>query len=309
MKTSFVCACLSILSFTACATPPESKMTIKVIDEETFLPLTNCTVKTRYLVKENWNEPDEYDEMAAAPNSEGLCTFASIDCISDFGGGVVADGYYRASFFLPSTGLNRILNRWEPWDPTIEVKMRKIKNPVPMVTKWVSALKIPKWDEPIGFDFEKSAWVAPYGKGGCSDFFVTMYRRFNNSNDYEVRASISFPNKGDGIQFYTIPQEIQDSSYVFPYLAPESGYNKELILSRKCEGAKDETNFDPKKSQYVFRVRTKLDQEGKVISACYGRMDRRIEISWGEVIDFEYHFNLDSFSRSLEYNGVNLLKK
>jgi hypothetical protein len=284
-------------------------MTIKVVDEETLRPLTNCTVKTRYLVKDHWNEPDEYNEMEAAPNEEGFCTFSGVDCISDFGGGVIADGYYRAGFSEPSTGLNRILNRWEPWNPTIEVKMRKIKKPMPMATKWVKSLKIKIWDTPIGFDLEKADWVAPHGKGESIDFFVTMHRRFVNSSDYDAVGKITFPNDGDGIQLYRIPDDFKSSSYTFPYEAPTDSYSHELTLERHATLRETKISFNPDTDMYLCRVRTQKDKDGNIVSACYGRVDRRIEIGWGEVFDFEYHFNPVPNERSLEYNGVNLLKK
>ncbi len=288
---------------------PQAKMTVKVIDSETGKPVSNATVRTRFLVKSHWNEADEYLEQKQQLKEKGFCILQGEDDSFGHGGGVTGNGYYKSSFKVPYTGKNKVLNRWEPWNPMIEVKMRKIKNPVPMVHKKIKSLDISVWDKPIGFDLEKGDWVAPHGKGICSDFFVSMYRRFKNPSDFDAVAKITFFNNEDGVQLYKIPKDFQLSNYKFPYKAPRQNYQKELVLERHATAVTTKTSFDPATDMYLFRVRTQKDASGKIISACYGRIDQRIEIGWGDVLDFEYHFNPVPNECSLEYNGENLLKK
>lgn len=292
-----------------CASSPSAKVTLDVVDQKTGLALSNASARTSFLLNSSWSQPEQYQEVEEVTDGIGKCTLTGNDLDHYFNVRVFADGYYESQVRVESTKINRVLNRWEPWNPTIEVKMRPKKNPVPMIVKRIESLKIPAWDQPVGFDLEKADWVEPHGKGTQADFFVNMHRRFEHSSDYDAIARITFPNDGDGIQLYEIPEEFKNSSYQFPYEAPMEGFQDILVLERHATLRKTECSFNPDKDMYMFRVRTKMDEQGKLVSACYGRVDRRIEIGWGEVFDFEYHFNPVLNERSLEWNGENLLKK
>jgi len=292
-----------------CASLPSAKVTLNVVDQSTGLSLSNATAKTTFLLKSSWNDPDKYQEVEEITDDFGKCTLTGNDLDHYFNVRIFSEGYYESQFRVEATKVNRILNRWEPWNPTIEVKMRPKKNPVPMIQKRIESLKIPAWDQPLGFDLELGDWIDPHGKGKQADFFVNMYRRFEHSSDYDAVATITFPNAGDGILLYTTPEEFQGSSYQFPYEAPMEGYQDTLVLERHATLHATDCSFNPDTDLYIFRVRTKKDNEGKIVSACYGRIDRRIEIGWGEVFDFEYHFNPVANERSLEWNGENLLQQ
>ena len=70
-------------------------------------------------------------------------------------------GYYFRSKFRPYV----VDGKWQPWNPTNTVILKRIKNPIPMYVKNVQ-MKIPIENDPIGFDLEKGDWVSPYGGGG-----------------------------------------------------------------------------------------------------------------------------------------------
>jgi hypothetical protein len=311
MKT-FICLLMGMLiSGCALAEPASLKYTVRVLDSETGTPVTNAIVQSFFEHQyDPWgNKPNIIKQEKVLVDENGEAVFSGKDLNGGVGGNAAAEGYYDGRSGRASERKNIALNRWEPWNPTVEVKLRKIKNPVLMVVKRVESLKIPAWDEPLGFDLEKGDWVAPYGKGKQADFFVNVYRRFEHSGDYDAVATITFPNDGDGIQLYTMPEEFRTSSYNFPYIVPVDGYQDKLVLERHATLRETKCSFNPEKDMYIFRVRTKKDKDENIVSACYGRVDRRIEIGWGEVFDFEYHFNPDPFSRSLEYKRENLLEK
>lgn len=302
---------ISILSvnLTACATPPAAKMTVKVLDEETSAPMSNCFVRTRFLVKSHWNDPDEYDEQKCISDADGICVFRGIDDSFGYGGGVLSSNYYSSSFKMPYTGVNRILNRWEPWNPTIEVKMRKIKKPVPMIHRSVRIKRIPELNKQVGFDLEISDWVAPYGKGIVSDFIFNATWFFQEpQRGSDGRYALSFSNETDGIQTYHFAKETS-SIFKWPYKAPVSGYQPILKkhISWPANGGERETNYDDA-NNYIFRVRSKKLSDGSIVGT-YGIIQREIEVGPKGSLQFEYWFNPDSSSRSLEYNGENLLKK
>lgn len=40
------------------------------------------------------------------------------------------EGYYPSGDGVPIETVNDVLNRWEPWNPTITITLKKIRNPV-----------------------------------------------------------------------------------------------------------------------------------------------------------------------------------
>lgn len=279
---------------------PQAKMTVKVIDSGTGVPLTNATVQTRFLVKQHWDKADEYVDQQCSPNADGSCVLSNKDTSFGHGGGVIVAGYYKSSFNVPYTGINKILNRWEPWNPTIEVKMRQIKSPVRMMYQRVFRKKVPIKKGKIGFDLQEADWVAPYGQGKVPDliFILTPVTEPKQGLEY----SITFTNPTDGIQEYTSSEDV-NSAYIFPYEAPTNGYVSLLtkyrllkypvLPSRPANNLKDNIN-------YIFRVRTKVDKDGNIIEANYGRIQGEVVLSDTPLIDMQYWFNPDPHSRSLE---------
>ncbi|QBG49017.1 hypothetical protein EGM51_17015 [Verrucomicrobia bacterium S94] len=59
---------------------------------------------------------------------------------------------------------------------------------------------------------------------------------------------------------------------------------------------------------YIFRVRTQVDDEGNITSACYGKISGPFGLGWADWVNWVYWFNPVPNERSLEWNGVNLLK-
>lgn len=305
-KLTMTMFCGIAASLTACATPPTVKMTLHIRDAETGGSLSNVEVKTQFRPDTNKRLITEIKQT----DTNGVCVVEGpIDYIS-IACGIKKEGYYKPQVQLNFTGRNRLLNRWEPWNPTIEVKLRKKKTPGPMVHRERSKnpLKVPVYDQPIGYDLEEDAFVKPHGKGSRSDLFFEFKRDFKNSQNYDVSCKISFPNEHDGIQECFFPKK----QFVFqwPYLAPTNNYKPELVWHSMRSNAKPVVhNFDEKQVNYIFRIRTQVDEKGNVVSACYGKIEGPFGLGWADWVNWVYWFNLDPNERSLEYSGENLLKK
>ena len=161
--------------------------------------------------------------------------------------------------------------RWEPWNPTVELVLRPIVNPVPMYARKVET-RISKSAQRYGYDLIVSDWVAPDGKGQTADIFFELTGYANNVKDYDSTLTVSFANPLDGIQPF-VP--IKGSSFRSPREAPLDGYQDKLELRRVRKPGQlspawiDDTQID---TNYIFRVRTVLDEYGKIKSALYGKI-------------------------------------
>ena len=94
-------------------------------------------------------------------------------CVGDLHFSIEEDGYYKTSFvyWFFKAWYDCIKDKhWAPWNPTIEVVLKRKVNPVAMCVKSDrEGITPPVKNEYIGFDLEKGDWVKPHGKGNHAD--------------------------------------------------------------------------------------------------------------------------------------------
>jgi len=113
---------------------------------------------------------------------------------------------------------------------------------------------------------------------------------------------ITFKNKEDGIK-EVIRSKSDNSGYTLTKTAPENGYVNEMeffnsLKTRKKRGIKENQNF-------IFRVRTGTDDNGKVNEAKYGKIHGQIRGGFKgptkATVMFTYYFNPDG-TRNIEFD-------
>lgn len=188
----------------------------------------------------------------------------------------------------------------------LTVVLKRILNPVPMVQRTVET-HLPRLDEPVGFDLAEGDWVAPDGAGKVADVLMTGTMRYVSRKDHEIRVLVAFPNAADGVrEFRAIkPDDLRLASDLMPpQQAPTEGYGRELELWQSCEPNGWLREHDESDRSYLFRIRTKVDEEGRVVEAKHGWTYGEIAVDsedgkriWMRI---RYYFNPDPRSRSLE---------
>ena len=157
------------------------QVTFRVIDTE-GVPVTNALIKHCF---HNNRTPDKERLVEKYTGTNGCVVFEG-----ETSGGltyrVQKDGYYQSEGvykewqekWMPPDSPNIKKGRWQPWNPTFDMVLKKIKNPIPMYVKSLS-VGVPEFGKLLGFDLEKGDWVAPYGKGNSSDllFYPELARR------------------------------------------------------------------------------------------------------------------------------------
>lgn len=191
--------------------------------------------------------------------------------------------------------------RYEPWDPTFDLLLKKIGKPIPMYAKSVN-LRMPVFEQPVGFDLTTGDWVGPYGKGINADILFTGHfdKYTNGESDYML--TVSFPKTGDGIQEFTVPDAEKGSSLRSPHKAPTDGYQSHWV---QFDNRKPKTPIKTNRNlnrNYFFRVRTVMDERGNIVSAHYGKI-------YGDFMQFSYYLNPTPNDRNVEFDPKqNLLK-
>lgn len=238
--------------------------------------------------------------------------------------GASKEGYYRSftkyNFNYNESGMIGF-RKWQPWNPTVEVVLKKKIKPIPLyaVKQGIDneqSLAIPGLNEFFGYDLIARDWVVPYGQGTHKDFLFKLdvskvdpkKGRYGESF-FDVAFTLKFSNPGDGI--LSVMDKPNDGSELrLPHHAPVSGYQAERVW-RYASTNKDNINPFPEDQNYFFRVRTEMDDKGNVTSALYGKIHGNIHFGISkrnaqneleDHIAFIYYLNPKSNDTNLEYD-------
>lgn len=216
-------------------------------------------------------------------------------------GDITKNGYYESgiahSFYVTRFGI------WQPFGKELIVVMRPIINPVPMYAI-DKAMKFPAFGSEVGFDLMKADWVIPHGQGTHPDFIFKVERRYDNTDNYDVVMNLTFSNPFDGIQV-VLDDGGGDfnvgSNFRLPRMAPEAGYQPKL--QRRLTGGSYgsyQDGFNDSKN-FIFRVRSEVDEDGKLKRAMYGKISGDLNVYTSGAISMDYYLNPD-YTRNLEFD-------
>jgi hypothetical protein len=161
---------------------------------------------------------------------------------------------------------------------------------------------VPDLDKPIGFDLMVGDWVGPYGKGINADIFFTGHFDKHDNSESDFALTVSFPNPADGLQEFTVPDAEKGSGLHSSHEAPADGYQSQWVqFDNRKSKTPIKTNRDPHRN-YYFRVRTKVDDRGNIVSTHYGKI-------YGDFMQFSYYLNPTPNDRNVEFDpSKNLIK-
>ena len=253
-------------------------------------------------------KPDSGHERRTA-DLHGIALFEGRTKFPRFVYGARCEGFYPSQGF-ESQHTRQDAGRWERWGLTIPVVLRAIRNPVPMYARVVQG-SLPAKEIWVGYDLERGQWVTPYGQGQRSDFEFRYEGSVESNKNYDGRLALRFPGPGNGILAHEQDPSMR-SEFRMPYEAPEEGYVntwawRNACITEKKPGAVSkyiDESFVGR--NFIFRVRSVLDEHGKVIRASYGTIrgpfifDPRGDNANGHV-KFTYYFNPDQ-TRNLEFD-------
>ncbi len=204
-----------LINLTACSAP-KAKFVVEVLNSETELPIEEAEVKFRYTEVRakpagmGWGNLSKTNSTIKVTDQSGYVTDEGrISWMKQMGISISKGGYYSSGIGKDgakkknSMTKNKLLNRWEPWPCELTIKLRPIKDPVPMYVKSIET-SIPEKNKPIGFDLEVGDWVSPYGKGKVRDFIIKIKEGEEGKKIKLDTFDIAFSNKLDGIQEFKV---------------------------------------------------------------------------------------------------------
>ena len=149
------------------------------------------------------------------------------------------------------------------------------------VRRLYSYLNIPEQGKWLGYDFEQYDWLPPHGEGKIADVEVYFYSEFYEDNWRRDFLKLRFPYPEAGAY---VMQKDNSSALKSVYHADKSqAYQQELsfygpverninYLFREFRDGESERRIISKDEYLIFRTRTKVDKDGNLVEARYGKI-------------------------------------
>lgn len=312
--------CAVILSFSAVLVgAQEGRVTVRVLDYDTGVPITNAQVSAGFdtNIKPGWGwGSGKPNRVTGLTDTNGISVLDGKGDGGSVGIAVVnTAGYYGSSGYqVLFTNVAGVVNKkWQPWNPTVEIRLKRIGNPIPMYAKRVWNVSLPEIGKPLGFDLMIGDWIAPHGRGLKADWSIafltnpeSVYTNWYGTSprvhpvlDYGI--NISFPNEKAGVVPVIIPQRGGGSALRLSREAPESAY---MPVIQKCivEDQRGLHSDICENQNYYFRVRTKMDDKGNITSALYGKIHGDFQFDHRGRVTFTYYLNPTPNDRNVEFD-------
>ena len=161
--------------------------------------------------------------------------------------------------------------KWLPYGAVETVQLRRIYNQVPLKSfGFGSGKTVPATNTWIGVDMAYGDFIKPYGKGDRADFEVMV--EWDGCPPIECKlctANIRFNEQLSGGYYAT---NVRESKYPYVYRADvKESYNLRQVKV-VCRGKSRQDEVCPLGNGAVLVTRTRcvLDENAKLLSACYG---------------------------------------
>lgn len=273
---------------------------ILVVDDENN-PVQDATVKTtRYeLISDAPIPAAKPQKVNAATDRNGVASISFSSAQTPGGVAITKDGYYPTTASVdwkfpegfwdsPTSHLGKTAKT------EIKAILKPVKTPIPMVVHSSTGFPLQEIGEEYAFDLEIGELLPPHGNGKHPDILAKLegQRTDNGPNqdeDVNFQVTIRFSNPLDGLhEFEGQPKDgARGSALVSDYLAPVDHYNSP-IRRRSVLGKYliPEQNWNYirnlEKQAYYFRIRSRTDESGKIISANYGKIYGPIQLIAGK---------------------------
>jgi hypothetical protein len=273
---------------TACG----KELKIEVYNED-GTPVSNADVKVDYV------DGGSLKTVEGKTNQNGIFISQGEEVTHRVELFVTKDGYYPSKF--RHRYANALSNKAEG---LFKLTLRKKGVPAPMYAKRVDMI-FPTVGNEYGFDLEKGDWVQPHGQGKKNDIFFLVEKKVTDRFNRQSRLKVRFGSDHDGI---LIDESLVSGSvYQQEKMAdPEAVFGQEIEIHRVRSSNK--MNYPAPKHNYVFRARSKMNKQGDLMSANYGRILGGIYLATGYTqedgcaVRFTYFYNPKSNDFNLEFD-------
>ena len=320
-----------------------ARFRVQIIDEFDGAPLNGMKIVGSFTERyPRWKDAVVDNDFRGPTDKMGQYSAAGKTNVGEAGFRVRGnEGYYdspwiRIPYDAKQGSSSFPVQWWQPDDLVVTVSIQRVEHPIPLFVKRVELRDnkngIGGFDgtnSVLRFDLKKGEWLPPYGNGEVADVCIKSQVRLTGTE----RRFLPQEGKWGESQFYDLfnKVELKDCDYLLPSVAKKNagirirlaeensvGRSVNLMVGKRkkiapnkdwyCERFNDR---DPNRC-YTFRIRSRRNDEGKLVEAYYGKIYGDFEFEGDDKkgligVKFLYYLNPTSLDRNLEWDMKNNL--
>lgn len=189
---------------------------------------------------------------------------------------VFKEGYYRSREeinYLAMPELPVKDGKWQPYGEGRKIVLKRILNPHPMLGPVrPPQRKITIFDEWLGFDLERCDFLPPMGVGKEKDVLIRFRSQDVSRNDWLIAMDVSFTNHPYAGAYRLKKDTMSEMCSVYQ-ADTNAVYETEFSFRVSRVNGASPCEVKLQSDEYlVFRTRTNVDKEGRLLSARYGKL-------------------------------------
>ena len=256
----------------------EACFSLRVIDDF-GQPVAGANVYT--LLDMNFREKANFVDGCTSTNGELRIAGKTTGNEIEFK--ISKNGYYSSSLsmsLITRPGKEKVRDgKWQPWEETIVMRLRKVHNPILQGDQLMS-LRAPATNSWIGLDLKLADWVKPFGKGEISNVELNvLWDGLPPDKSKLCIYNMRVCGRNNGLYW---GDKISESEYAEAFAADIQRVfvttNFVYEYYRKSWATPKEDFWD--NHEAIFRLRTITNDRGGVLSANYASI-RNCAISPG----------------------------
>ena len=302
---------------------------VQVLDSVTSEPVPNISVRGTFTSKfPRWKNATEYSGFSAVTGSDGKLFFSGKTNCGRAGFRTEKNSHYYGMpwFRVPFENKGTLpFSWWQPDNLVVTIKLQRVEHPISLFVKnffkdgndYVNVDCFGKGNGKMQLDLIKGDWLPPLGNGEFSDVVFSRLEREDLGMGTTFRGSITAPAYKDSMSIRFTGEDnglvevpSKKTAGIKIRTAPEIGYTPDYLVTKgRDKNVKYFSSSNPDRN-FAFRIRTKRDKDGRIISAYYGKIYGDIEIkkfSFGLEVpvaapSFMYYLNPTPLDRNLEWD-------
>ena len=306
-----------------------AKFSVVVLSADDLKPIEGVQVHANFWENNGWKawtQAPHVDTDRQITDKNGFCRLkgktncGNVCCLVS----VPPKGFYTGDSWGTDFKKKNIFGVWQPDNLVVTLRLQRVENPIPLFVRQIfsrasASVSSNYFDIGKGkmeFDLIKGSFLPPIGKGEYADICFTRLERedlgigtnFNGRTSlaYRDRMMVAFLGEGNGL--VEISSKKTDGIKI--RTAPLDGYKADYLIAKgKDRSVKYFTSSDPDRN-FAFRIRTKKDADGKIVSAYYGKIYgdidfKKLDFSLKVFVaapSFMYYLNPKPLDRNLEWD-------
>jgi len=209
-------------------------------------------------------------------------------------------GHFGVDFRITKEGFYESVGGRAPRGQVVDIVLREVRDPIAMYAKYLDFYNTEYVNEVLRYDFLVGDYLPPHGSGSNADIEILWKHESSGVFHFRSDLTIEFLGENNGMVKFVVPIEKRYSSFKSDYKSVASGFIKKwnFSISRNGVDEPELSNLDSD-ANYYLRIRTEVDDNGKVVYSHYGKIYGEVDSDSKGV---PYYINPSPNDRNIEFD-------